>query len=285
MCTAFRFGKFFGRTLDLEYDLGQKVLKTDDKDGYEIIGMGIERYGQKLYFDGVNGCGLAGAGLNFTGFARYFRPMDRKINLPSYRFLPFVLQKCKNVAEAEKLINSINITDEDISPELKATGLHFAFADASGSIVAEQTEQGMAVYKNPVDLLTNAPYFQSQMLNLASYMQISPCPPKNNICSNVQITPYCRGMGAMGLPGDYSSQSRFVRGVFTLKNAEKGKSDAENLQQFFHIADAVSQVKGCNKLENGDEVYTVYTSCYHLESLACHYTTYQDRTVKTVSNT
>lgn len=283
MCTAFRFGKLFGRTLDLEYDLGQGVVSSKE-DGADIFGMAIRQGGQTLYFDAANFGGLAGAALNFAGFAYYGGAVKGKINIPSHRVLPYVLARCATVREAMELLREVNITDEDFSKELKATPLHFAFADKSASIAVEQTGQGMQVHKNPVDVLTNAPSFPEQMLNLSNYMQVSASSPQNNLCSGVQLSKYCRGLGGFGLPGDNSSPSRFVRGVFTLKNALAGENDRERLGQFFHIADAVSQVKGCNRLDNGEQVYTVYTSCYDLESGVCYYTTYQDRDIRQVGS-
>ena len=281
MCTAFRLGRLFGRTLDLEYDLGQGAILSK-VDGADIFGMAIRRGGEALYFDAVSSRGLAGAALNFAGFAHYGKAVRGKINIPSHRVLTRVLAGCSTVKEASRLLREINITHEDFSAELKATPLHFAFADKHGSIVAEQTEQGMQVYDNPVDVLTNAPTFPQQLLNLSNYMQISASQPQNNMCSSVQLSQYCRGLGGFGLPGDNSSQSRFVRGVFTLKNALAGENDRERLAQFFHIAGAVSQVKGCNRLDNGEQVYTVYTSCYDLEGGICYYTTYDDPSIRQV---
>ena len=149
MCTAFRFDHLFGRTLDLEYDLGQGILKSTDGD---ILGIGIRHGDTELFFDGVNKHGLAGAALNFEGCACYSDFNGDKQGLASYEVLPRVLKSCKTAAEACELIRDINIISKDISPELKSTPLHFAFADKECSVVAEQTASGMAVSVNPVDV-------------------------------------------------------------------------------------------------------------------------------------
>lgn len=279
MCTSFRMGSLFGRTLDLEYDFGAKPVFTPDYQG-GLLGMGICRGGRTLYFDAVNPFGVAGAALDFTGYAFYRPKAEGKISLASYDFLPYVLKRCKSVSEAKELIASINITDEDYSAELKATPLHFSFADKTASIVAEQTKHGMKVYSNPTDVLTNAPDFPCHMRTLSNYAHLSASPQINSFCKDLDLTPYCRGMGAMGLPGDNSSPSRFVRGVFNLKNAVIPQDQSQKIEQFFHICDSVSQIKGCNCLQNGKQVYTVYTVCYHLDRQECYYTTYFDRSIK-----
>ena len=279
MCTSFRMDDLFGRTLDLEYDLGAYPVFTPHNNG-GLLGMALESNGRALYFDAVNTFGLAGAGLDFTGYACYRPKINGKINLPSYELLPYVLKRCKRVSDAKELLLNINLTDEDVSPELKATPLHFSFADKTASIVAEQTKHGMKVYSNPTDVLTNSPELPYHLLNLSNYAHLSASPQPNLFSKELDLTPYCRGMGAMGLPGDNSSPSRFVRGVFNLKNADVPKDESQRLQQFFHICDSVSQIKGTNRLDNGKQVYTVYAVCYALTRPCCYLTIYYDRSIQ-----
>ena len=161
MCTALRFNHFFGRTLDLEYSLGQGVLRSIDRD---ILGIGFEHNGTELFFDGVNKHGLAGAALNFDGCAVYSDAKRGKLNLAPYEVLPYVLKSCHTALEALELLKDINMVSKDISPQFKSTPLHFAFADKNLSVVAEQTASGMTATVNPVDVLTNSPEFSFQML-------------------------------------------------------------------------------------------------------------------------
>lgn len=278
MCTALRYGSLFGRTLDLEYDLGQTPTVMHGN-GYDILGMAITRNGHRLFFDGVNSRGLAGAALNFEGCACY-RALGHGTPIPSYELLPRTLLCCATVDEAEEMLKEVNITNDDFSSELKSTPLHFAFADKCRSIAVEQTQSGMTVYKNPTDVLTNSPEFPVQMLNLTNYISLSARPPKNTLCPELDLTPYCRGMGAIGLPGDCSSPSRFVRAAFNLKNAAMVDDADSATEQFFHICDSVSQIKGCNLLDNGMQVYTIYSVCYDLINISLSLTAYNDRSIK-----
>ena len=128
------------------------------------------------------------------------------------------------------------------------------------------------------------------MLKLAEYAALSPNPPANSLCRGVNLPQYSRGLGAIGLPGDFSSSSRFVRAVF-LKNytlmpseslAEKG-NDASARDRIFHIMSGISVPLGCVMTAEGKPVCTLYTSVCDLDSLTYHYFTYADRTVKSIS--
>ena len=89
-------------------------------------------------------------------------------------------------------------------------------------------------------------------------------------------------MGALGLPGDLSSSSRFVRAAFTRANAVSGSSETESVSQFFHILGAVEQVRGCCEVEPGKHEITIYTSCCSAQRGIYYYTTYENRRISAV---
>ena len=94
--------------------------------------------------------------------------------------------------------------------------------------------------------------------------------------------PYCLGMGAIGLPGDLSSPSRFVRAAFTKLNAVSGSSEEEAVRQFFHILSAVAQTRGCARAAGDRYEYTVYTSCCNMDRGIYYYTTYENSRITAV---
>ena len=96
---------------------------------------------------------------------------------------------------------------------------------------------------------------------------------------NIVLTPYSRGMGAMGLPGDLSSVSRFVRAAFVKCNSVSGDGEDESVSQFFHILGSVEQPRGCVRLPDGRDVITVYTSCINTQKGIYYYTTYENRSI------
>lgn len=223
MCTAAKYVSgdfFFGRTLDYNVSYGEDVIITprrrrfDWRDGdcskvhYAMIGMGCVKDGYPLYYDACNERGLAAAGLEFVGNAVYHDRRADKINVAQFEFIPRLLCSCATVAEAKKMLEKVNITPTAFSPELPVAQLHWMIADRDGTIVAESTESGLNIYDNPVDVLTNNPTFPEQLFCLNNYMGLSPKPPANCFSDKLDLKTYSLGMGAIGLPGDLSSQSR-----------------------------------------------------------------------------
>ena len=101
----------------------------------------------------------------------------------------------------------------------------------------------------------------------------------NRFSEKMDLKPYCLGMGGLGLPGDLSSASRFVKAAFTKMNSVSGDSESESLSQFFHILAAVEQQRGCAKDENGQYEMTIYSSCCNTDRGIYYYTTYENRQI------
>ena len=277
MCTAISDKNLFGRTLDVEKDYGQKIVITPRnyrkcKNKYAILGIALVAEDYPLYFDGINEKGLAVAGLNFPDYAYYNERKKDKINIAPFEFIPYILGNYKSVKELKKDIEKVNITDSHFSDNLKNTPMHWIVSDENESITVEPTKEGIKIYDNPVGVLTNSPPFDIQFFELNKYIGLSVKSPKNSFSDKINLSAYSRGMGAIGLPGDLSSPSRFVRAVFVKYNMiyEKG----EDITRFFHILSNVSQQKGCVITENEEYEYTVYSTCYDRENLSLYYKTY-----------
>ena len=138
---------------------------------------------------------------------------------------------------------------------------------------------GLHVYENPVGVMTNNPPFDMQMFHLNNYMHLSAKDPVNQFSDKVSLSRYSRGMGALGLPGDLSSQSRFVRAAFVKMNSLSGSGERESVSQFFHILGAVDQQRGCCELADGKYEITIYTSCCSTEKGIYYYTTYDNHQI------
>ena len=135
------------------------------------------------------------------------------------------------------------------------------------------------MHENPVGVLTNNPPFPMQMFGLNDYLGISADQEQNRFSSKLPLSAYSRGMGGLGLPGDLSSKSRFVRAVFTKYNSVCGETENESLSQFFHILGAVEQQRGCVRPETGGYEITVYSSCCNTDKGIYYYTTYENRQI------
>lgn len=293
MCTAITLLQqdfYFGRTLDYERSFGEEVIITprnfplvfrevrELRRHYAIIGIAHVAEGYPLYYDGVNEKGLCMAGLNFLGFARYGGVGQDRI--APFEFLPWVLGQCDSVSQARELLGRLALTETDFSEALPAARLHWIIADRHNCITVESLESGLRIYNNAAGVLTNDPPFDDQMFQLTNFMHLSPYPPHNHFSDALELKPYSRGMGAMGLPGDLSSQSRFTRAAFHKLNSVREGSAA--VSQFFHILDSVNQPLGSCRLEDGSFEHTLYTSCCNADKGIYHYTTYGNRRITAI---
>ena len=296
MCTAITYQTkehYFGRTLDYERTFGEEVVITPRKyrfqsadsspfaAQYAIIGMAHVEKGYPLYYDAVNEKGLAMAGLNFVGNAQYFSPQPGKENVPSFALIPWVLGQCADLKEARMHLVNLNITAAAFNEQFRPAQLHWMVADASGCLVIASTTAGMHVYEDPVGVLTNNPPFPQQLFRLRDYMGLSPEDPGNTFAPGLELSTYSRGMGALGLPGDLSSQSRFVRAAFARCNSKSGESEQESVGQFFHILGTVAQIRGLCRVEGGYEI-TQYTACCNTSRGIYYYTTYENSRITAV---
>jgi len=294
MCTAVTYRTkdfYFGRTLDYEHGFSEQIavmprnypLTFSDTPTlnrhHAMIGMAYVTDGYPLYFDAANEKGLAMAGLNFMGYAHYKKPVEGKTNVAAYEFIPWILARCETVPQAQKLLEQVNLSDRPFSDQIPPTQLHWIIADCRESITVEALPDGIRVYPNPAGILTNTPPFDEQMFQLNNYMHLSPKEPRNRFSSQLPLRSYSRGMGALGLPGDLSSQSRFVRAAFVKLNSVSGDSEEESISQFFHILGAVSQPRGCCDLGDGNYEMTIYSSCCNATRGIYYYTTYDSHRI------
>lgn len=298
MCTAVTYQKthfYFGRTLDYDMDFGEEVVITPRnfplllrhsaplESHYAIIGMAKVSASYPLYFDAANEKGLAMAGLNFPDNAHYFPAQKDGKDIASFELIPYILSTCGSVDEAKQALKDVRITDTAFQHALPPSPLHWLIADRHKAVTVESTADGLHIYDNPVGVLTNNPPFPHQLERLSDYLHISPHEPKNLLCPGLELTPYSRGMGAMGLPGDLSSPSRFVRAAFTKLNSLSDDTEEACVSQFFHILDSVSQAKGCCRLGDERQEITLYSSCCSCDHGIYYYSTYENRGVTAVS--
>lgn len=297
MCTAATYKTkdfYFGRTLDYEFSYGDEVVVTprnypfsfrdagEMQSHYAIIGMAFVTQNTPLYYDAMNEKGLCMAGLNFVGNAVYRKPEKGKDNVAQFEFIAWILGQCADVKAARAKLQNLNLTDTPFSTELPVAQLHWILADRNEAITVESVKDGLKIYENPVGVLTNNPPFPEQMFRLNDYMHLSPKSPENHFAESLPLYTYSRGMGAMGLPGDLSSQSRFVRVAFTKMHAVSGDSEKESVSQFFHILGSVDQQRGCCDVGEGKYEITIYTSCCNADKGIYYYSTYENHQISGV---
>ena len=294
MCTAATYktkDHYFGRTLDYEISYNEGVTITprnfplkfikvkNMKSHHAMIGMATVVDNYPLYYDATNEEGLSMAGLNFPDNADYKPEVARMDNISPFEFIPWILGQCATVEEAKNLMADMNLVKINFSEELPLAPLHWMISDKEKSITVESVKEGLKIYDNLVGVLTNNPPFDMQMFHLNNYMSLSKENPSNNFARGLDLSIYSRGMGALGLPGDLSSMSRFVKATFTKMNSCSGTSESESISQFFHILGSVEQQRGCVVLGDGQYEVTIYTSCCNTDKGIYYYTTYENNQI------
>ena len=297
MCTAVTYKTkdfYFGRTLDYEFSYKEEVTVTPHnfpfhfrhmgtlQQHYAIIGMAFVQDQYPLYYDAVNEKGLGMAGLNFVGNAFFGDVVEGRDNVPVFEFIPWILSQCATTQQARELIEKINLTNEPFSAQLPCASLHWLIADREEAITVEAMADGIHIHPNPVGALTNNPPFEQQLFRLNDFRHLSPKDPENTFAQNLELSRYSRGMGAMGLPGDLSSQSRFVRVSFVKMNSVSEETEKKSVSQFFHILGAVDQQRGCCDVGRGEYEITIYTSCCNADKGIYYYTTYDNHQITAV---
>ena len=270
MCTALYLPTegLFGRTLDLEYTYDEQVVVTPRAflgNRYALIGTATVAEGYPLYYDALNEMGLAIAGLNFPHSAHYPRSQEGAENVAVYQLIPTLLGGCATVEEAVALLGQVHLCDRPFSPEYPTATLHWMLADRTRSVVVESTATGLQIYDNPVGVMANEPPFPEQLKHWADFAHLSHREP-------VATPPdWGRGSGCLGLPGDYTSPSRFVRAAFGVAGSVP---EDEPVGQFFHLMSTVEVPRGAICLPEGRWVVSHYTCCMDLKRGVYYYRTY-----------
>ena len=257
MCTALalhRKRNWFCRTLDIESPYGETVVlaprrfpwyflcEGTRKESLAMLGMAHLHGGRPLYYDAVNECGLAMAALRFPEHAVYRRAEPGRIGVASFELIPYLLGRCRSLDEARELLLRVTVTEDAVSPALAPTPLHWILSDGRTSLIIEPLEKGLSVVDAEYGVLTNAPPYTEQI--------------KHPALAALQRT------DAEGLPGDFSSPSRFVRMAYVAKHAEQ----VDFPERCFCLMDTVTVPHGCARGLGGRPISTHYTACIDLSA-------------------
>ena len=297
MCTAICYrsnDSYFGRNLDLDrgyaesvvivprnYEIKMRCVKPI-RSHYAMIGMATVVDDFCLYYEATNEKGLSMAGLNFPENAVYYPFAEGKDNVAPFELIPWILAQCACIDEAKILLEKINLVDINFSAQFPLSPLHWLVSDKKFSIVIEPVKDGLKIYDDPFEVLTNNPSFEFHQTNVSNYMGLSTGYATSQFRESIPVKNYSLGFGALGLPGDYSSASRFIRALFVKENSVSEHNEKSNVSQFFHILNSVAMPKGCVRSAEGFE-YTRYSSCCNADRGIYYYTTYDDLEITSVN--
>lgn len=268
----------FGRNLDLEHSFDEQVVITPRnfplkfcrlsplKQHFSMIGMATVTSHYPLYAEAVNEKGLYMAGLNFPGNAHYETDIpDGFSAVTPWELIPWILGTCGSVSQAREKLSrfrplAVPFSVND-SRQLPLAPLHWHLADQTQSLVLETVKEGVFLYDDSVGVLTNNPPFPFHQLNLCHYQGLSTTPVSNRLAPGIPLKKLSQGMGAVGLPGDASSLSRYVKAAFHKLNSPACENEISQVTQCFHLLEAVSMVRGSVITPEGLPDITRYSCC------------------------
>lgn len=254
---------------------GKKGNNTQIVD-YATVGMNIDMFATPFLTEGMNEHGLMGSLLFFPHFTQYNSKPTAEYDVNLGLLLPFVLGKCKNVDEAVAMLEKINPVDE------AETGLelpcHYLFSDKTGeAVVVEPLENGFKIYRNEIGVLTNAPTYEWHKINLRNYLGASNLGREPQKVVNYTISELGEGTGFLGLPGDYTPVSRFVRLAFCKNFMPTPENEIDAISKMFNVFETVDVPEGViyTPPETRSEYHekTLCTSAMCAESLRYYFAT------------
>ena len=287
----------FGRNMDIEYSFNQSIIfiprnfkcvnKSNKKElitKYAVLGMGTIFDDYPTFADGMNEKGLGCAGLNFPVYVSYSKEdIEGKTNIPVYNFLLWVLANFSSVEEVKEALKNANIVDIPISENIPNTTLHWMISDITGkSIVVEQTKEKLNVFDNNIGVLTNSPTFDWHVANLNQYVGLRYNQVPEFKLGDQSLTALGQGTGLVGLPGDFTPASRFIRVAFLRDAMIKNDKDSIDLIEFFQILNNVAMVRGSTRTVEEKSDLTQYTSCMCLEKGIYYYNTYENNQINAI---
>ena len=308
-CTAFNLtaedgGVVVGRTMEFGLDvkpnavvvpagteLTSSLLEKDNgikyKTKYGIVGLNF--MDKKMVVDGINEKGLYVGALYLPGYASYpkVKPETSSKSMAPEDYVAWVLANFSTVEEVKKNYNNVILVQ---NPQKEIGGQsfpgHFIITDKTGtSIVIEPIDESLKIYDNPLGVLTNSPSFDWHMTNLGNYANLSASNTEALELSGTKVKGFGQGTGLLGIPGDYTPPSRFVRAVAYSQSAIKLPTAKETVLQVFHIQNAFDIPLGSIQEKQGNTIhydFTQWTSVSDLKNLSYSVKTYKNQSIRSI---
>ncbi len=290
------------RTMEFGFDVQSKLLviprgtsleflsSIKDTVGYQMKAKygfaGMNAVEKNIVVDGVNEAGLYLGCFYFSGFASYppLTAENQKNAVSSEELGNFVLGSFATVDQVIAGLKNITVVGSFIADIQGEAPFHYAVTDSTGrSVVIEYTKTGLNVFENSVHTICNNPTYDWHLTNLRNYVNLSPNNSEGFEFNGNSVKGLSEGTGMLGLPGDYTSPSRFVRASAFVNTALPCKDEQEGVFRAFHILNAFDIPKGVVRQKTLSQVftdYTVWTSVADTKNKMYYYKTYKNGSIK-----
>lgn len=256
----------------------------------KFAAVGAIAFGNMAILDGMNEMGLAVGTFYFPGYADYavISPENQSKALSPIDFPNWIVCSFASVDEVKKALDSVVIAPTVI-PQWGKTApppFHYIVYDKSGAcLVIEPIGGKLVTYDNPIGTFTNSPTFDWHMTNLRNYINLTPFNVNPYKVDGLELAPFGQGAGLVGLPGDFTPPSRFVRAaIFSMTAVPSANADAAVFQAFHVLNQFDIPVGSAREKEKGVTAfdYTLITSVKNPQSLRYYFRTFDDQTIRFV---
>jgi choloylglycine hydrolase len=233
---------------------GRAGLKWQTK--YGVVGLNAN-VAPSIVADGMNDKGLVVGMLYLPGYARYLAPDEAKTasTIGSWEVAIYLLSTCADVNESvAALTDKAHVAQQEFPPFKQVLPVHYWIGDATGKVViAEYVEGKLNIHQNPVGALTNSPPFDWQQINLSNYVNLSPVNVPAKKLGGLEVVNFGQGSGFVGLPGDLTPPSRFVRAALFSQWASPAKTAPETVNLGFHVLNTFDIFDGAIKSNTANQ--------------------------------
>lgn len=197
-----------------------------------FVGLAVEQ--KEFMVEGINEKGLSAGLFYFPNYGKY-QPYDETLKkqcLADFQVVSYVLAECSNVDEVKEALSKVRI----INIDPRSSTVHWRFTEPSGrQVVLEIVDEVMHFYENPLGVLTNSPGIEWHLTNLNNYINLQPGNAPEHSFGPLDMKNLGHGSGLLGLPGDFTPPSRFVRAAFFQLTAPQQPTARESVVQAFHL--------------------------------------------------
>ncbi len=250
---------------------------------YGYVGLAVEQ--KEFIAEGINEQGLSAGLFYFPGYGKYvdYDPAMKSKSIADLQLVAWILGSCADVDQVKQAIEKIRV----IAIDPRASTVHWRFTDTSGrQLVLEIIEGTPKFYENKLGVLTNSPGLDWQLTNLNNYVNLYPGSSTSKTFGNISLSPFGAGSGFLGIPGDVTPPSRFVRAAFYQTTAPEQDTALETVLQCFQILNNFDIPIGIEFAENQTPTdipsATQWTSAADMKNRIIYYRTMYDSSIRSI---
>lgn len=291
----------YGRTMEWgAFDLNSRIaivprgyvfkgLTPDGRNGkkwkakYGVVGLDMLR--KNFLADGMNEKGLTAGLFYHPGFAKYraYEKNQAGNTITALDVVSFILTQFATVEEVKKGMQNIRVVAVVEKALGKPVDAHWMVTESSGkSIVIEYINGKLSIFENPLGIITNSPTYDWHMTNLRNYINLSAVALPAKKVEKLDFTPLGDGSGMIGLPGDFTPPSRFVRAVAWSQTTRRLKNSDEAIYELFRILDNFNVPLGSAANLKGMRSATIWTTAWNIPKKTLYFHTQNNRRVRKV---